>query len=103
MTRLTSSALCFSLPFHLLLPLSVLSEILVGFKIPISSIVLMFNVVLFIVGVLLICYQVYRRRCSIASLPFPPGPKGIPLIGRMLPKKQQWLTFTAWGKEFGMS
>jgi hypothetical protein len=39
-----------------------------------------------------------RRR-----IPFPPGPKGHPLIGNLrdLPTRYQWLKYEEWGKDFG--
>jgi hypothetical protein len=39
-----------------------------------------------------------RRR-----IPYPPGPKGHPLIGNLrdLPTRYQWLKYEEWGKDFG--
>ncbi|KAG7085519.1 hypothetical protein E1B28_003079 [Marasmius oreades] len=38
-----------------------------------------------------------------SSLPLPPGPKGLPLIGNILdmPQGQEWLTFAKWGEQYG--
>ncbi|KAG1879760.1 cytochrome P450 [Suillus subluteus] len=35
--------------------------------------------------------------------PYPPGPRGWPLIGNVLdmPRIKPWLTFTEWGKKYG--
>ncbi|KAK0465859.1 cytochrome P450 [Desarmillaria tabescens] len=37
------------------------------------------------------------------STPFPPGPKGFPLIGNILdmPSDKEWLTFARWGEKHG--
>jgi hypothetical protein len=34
----------------------------------------------------------------------PPGPPGLPLIGNALqmPTQHEWLTFTTWGKTYGL-
>jgi hypothetical protein len=36
-------------------------------------------------------------------IPYPPGPKGHPLIGNLrdLPTRYQWLKYEEWGKDFG--
>ncbi|KAG2139587.1 cytochrome P450, partial [Suillus bovinus] len=35
--------------------------------------------------------------------PYPPGPRGWPLIGNILdmPRTKPWLTFTEWGQKYG--
>lgn len=50
--------------------------------------------------VLLFLYVVRRKR---HTLPLPPGPKGLPMIGNVLdiPSKNQWLTYWKWGKLYG--
>ncbi|KAF9247139.1 cytochrome P450 [Melanogaster broomeanus] len=37
--------------------------------------------------------------------PFPPGPKGLPLVGNLadMPSVKPWLTFTEWGQKYGKS
>ncbi|KAG5644939.1 hypothetical protein DXG03_007404 [Asterophora parasitica] len=37
------------------------------------------------------------------TIPLPPGPKGLPLIGNVLdmPSEKEWLTFAKWGEQFG--
>lgn len=41
-----------------------------------------------------------RRR---SRLPFPPGPKGHPLIGNLrdMPAQYQWLKYEEWGRDLG--
>ena len=38
-----------------------------------------------------------------SRLPYPPGPKPLPVIGNVndMPTSHDWLTFTDWAKEFG--
>lgn len=38
-----------------------------------------------------------------SSLPRPPGPKGIPILGNIFdfPKEKEWLTYAKWGDEYG--
>ena len=45
---------------------------------------------------------IYFKRASLHSLPLPPGPKRLPLIGNLLnvPRTFEWETYTRWKKEF---
>jgi hypothetical protein len=54
------------------------------------------------VAALLLAFYGFRRRRS--ALPFPPGPKGLPLVGNMfgLPKSHEWKPYAKWSKELGL-
>jgi len=51
--------------------------------------------------VLVAVYTLHRSRRP--SHPYPPGPKGKPLIGNVgdIPKDYRWLAFSKLGKEYG--
>ncbi|KAK0434405.1 cytochrome P450 [Desarmillaria tabescens] len=45
----------------------------------------------------------YLFRRNNRDAPFPPGPRGLPLIGNLLdmPSEKEWLTFAKWGEKYG--
>jgi hypothetical protein len=51
-------------------------------------------------AVFLVIYGFRKKR----SLPLPPGPKGLPLIGNIFdfPKSHEWEMYAKWSKEFGL-
>ena len=48
---------------------------------------------------LLAIYLSLRRN----RYPYPPGPKGLPILGNVLdiPEQRQWITYAKWGREAG--
>jgi len=42
-------------------------------------------------------------RRNLGRLPYPPGPKGYPVIGSLLeaPTEKPWLTYAEWGRTYG--
>ena len=50
-----------------------------------------------------ITVYVLLRRKRRHPLPFPPGPKSLPVIGNLrdIPFKYQWFTYEKWGRDIG--
>ncbi|KAH7904034.1 cytochrome P450 [Hygrophoropsis aurantiaca] len=46
---------------------------------------------------------VRRRRANPSGLPYPPGSRGLPVLGNLfdINMSKPWLTYTAWGKKYG--
>ncbi|GJE86541.1 cytochrome P450 [Phanerochaete sordida] len=55
-----------------------------------------------LVGLAVVLLRTYISR-SRQRARYPPGPKGLPVIGNVLdmPKEHEWLTFASWGEKYG--
>ena len=51
-------------------------------------------------GFTLLVMRARRRR----RLPYPPGPKSLPVVGNLfsMPSQQGWVTYRKWSEQFGM-
>ncbi|SJL09908.1 uncharacterized protein ARMOST_13289 [Armillaria ostoyae] len=58
---------------------------------------------LFTTRYLLLFYRRFRLHRRQGSLPLPPGPKGLPLIGNLwdIPAEYPWLTYAKWSATYG--
>ena len=59
--------------------------------------------VLAVSAAVLLIFFYLKRNNTRSSLPLPPGPKGLPVIGNLLdmPTSFEWETYHKWSKELG--
>lgn len=52
---------------------------------------------------LILAYTVYRKIRNSRSLPLPPGPKGLPVVGNLfdIPTQFEWETYAHWSEVYG--
>jgi hypothetical protein len=73
-------------------------------SVPLGSSLLFVDVALGIVGVVLL-WHLLMKGGRASEPPYPPGPRGLPLIGNILdmPAQKEWITFSKWGRDYGLS
>jgi hypothetical protein len=58
----------------------------------------------FLSGLLLLVIVLYvTDHTHSGNLPYPPGPKRLPIIGNLLdmPSREEWITYREWSDEYG--
>ena len=58
---------------------------------------------LLVVALAFLAFSILYYRAKQRKLPFPPGPKRLPVVGNLLdmPAGAEWITYTRWGKLYG--
>ena len=58
---------------------------------------------LLVVAFAFLAFSTLYSRGKQRKLPFPPGPKGLPVVGNLLdmPAGEEWITYKRWGKLYG--
>lgn len=55
-----------------------------------------------LLATVVIALLIYARNSNRAALPYPPGPRKLPVLGNLLdfPTSFEWETYARWGKEY---
>ncbi|KAK0469518.1 cytochrome P450 [Desarmillaria tabescens] len=61
------------------------------------------SLLVFLAFVVILLHRRFRPHHNRGSLPLPPGPKGLPLIGNLwdIPAEYPWLTYAKWSASYG--
>lgn len=67
------------------------------------SLLVIFDVVVFSSLIYYVRSWMLWRRCNPSGLPYPPGPRGLPLLGNIfdMPEAEEWETARRWGEKYG--
>ena len=64
------------------------------------TVLTLLDLILALVGIFLVKSFITRSR---RPAPYPPGPKGLPVVGNVadMPTSQEWFKFAEWGEAYG--